>query len=310
MPPFSRRRFLMLATLAPVSEVGAQLIGNGGGWSIRGTDPIELFHGERRVASYRSGGEAGLPLIDPVVGPTGGLYTAAMEKGEATGLFFALGDANGFDFRSGSASGRPPGRILHKGMNGVLIKGPVIAIRTKSEWLDAADETKRICSDRRELSFTYREDGSLVIDFALELAADAGDLALGVETEGAWSIRLAPGLAWKGGGESSALRNAEGLADAAVSGARSNWVACQGKEAKGEAAGVALFDHPANPDHPAAWTFGEGGLVSANPFGEGSDAPRLVPNGESLFFRYRAIFFKGGIDGIDPAKAWEAFAAR
>src|SRR5690606_13469463 len=140
--------------------------------------------------------------------------------------------------------------IVHKGMNGVHIQGTAIAIRTKSEWIDAEDETRRICSDRRETTLFHREDGSLVVDLLLELTADAGDLAIGAETEGVWAIRLTPGLAWQT--EGVALRNGAGLVDAAVPGARAEWVSCQGKDAKGAAAGVAMLDHPANSGHPAA----------------------------------------------------------
>lgn len=301
----------MLATLGPAAKAGAQLIGGDAGWSIRGTDPVEIFHGERRVVSYHAGRKEGLPFLDPVVGPGGASFTApeATPDGAAVagrGMWLALGDANGYDFRPGVRDpDHPRGRIVHKGLNGVHIQGSAIAIRTKSEWLDAEDETRRICSDRREITLFHRGDGSLVVDSLLELMADAGDLAIGGETEGLWSIRLTPGLAWKA--EGVALRNGEGLADAAVSGARSGWVSCQGKDAKGAAAEVAMFDHPANPGHPTAWTVGEAGLLAANPF---PDLPRIVPNGESLVFRYRTVFFKGKIDGSDLAKAYESFSER
>jgi len=193
MSSFTRRRFVQLATLVPVAEAGAQLIGTGGGgWSIRGTDPIEIFHGERRVTAYHAGYEQGLPHFDPVVGPNGKSFTAAEnQEGRVArpgGLSFALGDVNGYDFRrrAGVASGLPlkPGVILHKGMNGVLVKGPAVVIRTKAEWFDAADPIRRICSDKREFTLFYREDGSLVIETVLELRADAGDLEIGPEDVG------------------------------------------------------------------------------------------------------------------------------
>ncbi len=310
MPSPSRRRFLALAALAPVAKAGAQLVG-GGGWSIRGTDPIELFHGERRVAAYRPGLEEGLPFLDPVVGPGGTSYTAPPAKREdggtvsGHGMWFALGDANGRDFRPGVRDpDRPRGRIVHKGLNGVHIQGTAISIRTKSEWLDAEDGTRRICSDRRETTLLHRGEGSLVVDSQLELMADAGDLSIAEETDGLWSIRLAPGLAWPA--EGVVLRNGEGLAGAAASGARSGWVCCQGKDAKGEPAGVAMFGHPANPGHPAAWMAGAAGLLAANPFAEG----RVVPNGDSLVFRYRALFFQGGLEADELGKAYEAFAGQ
>ena len=50
----------------------AQTVGDlNGGWSIRGTNPIMIFHGGNHVTSYHSGVEAGKPYFYPVVGPTG-----------------------------------------------------------------------------------------------------------------------------------------------------------------------------------------------------------------------------------------------
>jgi hypothetical protein len=91
-------------------------------------------------------------------------------------------------------------------------------IRTKAEWFDAADPIRRICSDKREFTLFYREDGSLVIETVLELTADAGDLEIGPEDVGAWSVCLAPGLTWKKDAVGIFLRNSEGIVDSAVPG--------------------------------------------------------------------------------------------
>ncbi len=320
MSPISRRRFLAFASVAPATGVDAQWIGQAG-WSIRGTNPIEIYHGERRITAYHAGYAEGLPFFDPVVGPGGAVFTASASDGggkgksgatpRATGLWFALDGVNGHDFRGAPGEGRARGRILHKGMNGVLIQGSAIAIRTKSEWMDGGDPARRICSDRREFTLFYRDDGSLVIEASIELIADAGDLEIDPGGEGGWSLRLVPSLAWAGKADEVALRNGEGLADALVPGARAKWVACQGQDAKGRPAGVAVLDHPANPGHPAGWTMGEDGLLAATAFPEAaSGAPHAVPNGESRFFRYRTLFHRGATDVGALGEAWEAFAAR
>ncbi|MBU6180700.1 MAG: PmoA family protein [Verrucomicrobia bacterium] len=308
----TRRRFLVLAGLAPAASCGAQLIGRREEWSVRGTDPVEIFHGERRLVSYRAGLDRGLPIFDPVVGPTGGAYTAPPDKGTEGkgdprgGAWFSLGKVNGYNFHpspGGPVAGIRTGRIVHRALNGVLIKGPAIVIRTKSEWRDGDDPTRRIASDQREITLYYREDGSLAMDLALELMADAGDLEIGPDPEGAWFVRAFPGLVRKEGG---------GKADpgTGAAGARAEWLVCQGTEAKGEAAGIAILDHPSNPGHPVAWTVRGDGILAANPFADPAAPPRVVPNGESIRFRYRTIFFRGPAAGIDLAKAHEAFAAR
>lgn len=324
MTPSTRRRFLLLAGLVPVAEAGAQLIGHSGGaWSIRGTDPVEIFFGGETVSAYHAGYEEGLPFFDPMNGPSGASFTLADTSdgngdgdGKAAspwprGVWFALGRVNGYDFRPAAAEeGHPAqkrGVILHKGMNGVLIKGATLTIRTKSEWLDADEPTRRIGSDTREFTFYHREDGALVLDASLELAADAGDLEIGPGEEGAWSVCVGPGFVPEAGAKGRELRNAEGLIGDAALGSRSAWVACQGLDLKGVPGGIAVLDHPGNPGHPAGWTFSKSGTLSANPF---PATPRLLPNGESLVFRYRTVFHAGATEDAAIAKAFETFSAR
>lgn len=300
----------------------AQLIGSGNtGWSIRGTEPIEVFHGDRRITSYRPGYDSGIPCFDPVVGPTGKSYTAATgkkegaEKGWPGGLGFSLGKVNGCDFRpsgtgaGGTDSGGKRGLILHRGMNGVLIKDSAAVMRLKSEWLDAENPVRRIASDRRECTLFHREDGSLALSLSLELTADAGDLEIETGGRGGWMAGLVPGLAWKEGErESPVFRNREGLKNADAQEARSNWVVCQGVDAGGGAAGVAVLDHPGNPGSPARWTLDGNGVLCAHPFSGEETDPVVVPNGESLLFRYRTVFFAGEVPDAEVAKAYEAFA--
>lgn len=342
----------MLASLAPAGRAVAQLIGHSEGeWSIRGTDPIEIYRGDRRVTAYHAGFATGVPFFDPIVGPSGKSFTApsGAKPGEAaadpTGLWFSLGNVNGYDFHpdlgSAVAAGEKRGRVVHKGMNGVLIKGSAVVIRVKSEWLEADLPERRICSDQREFTLFHREDGSLAISAVIELMADAGDLEIGPEKIGAWSIRVGPGLVWKDGDKNRQLICSEGVNGKEVAGKRAKWLSCQGLDAGNLPGGVAILDHPGNPGFPAEWTIDEAGLISANPFaprplpatesaaeveattkdstepGRGfrlrakagqHDLPRIVRNGESVFFRYRSIFFAGQAATADLSKAYDLFA--
>jgi|GEM_PF-1909881 len=352
MIPLSRRQFATIASLAPAGGAMAQLIGHSEGeWSIRGTDPIEIFRGDRRVTAYHAGVSSGVPFFDPIVGPSGKSYTASAPSrrvgtiGGPTGLWFSLGNVNGCDFHPGpedaTPAGRKRGRIVHKGMNGVLIKGAVLVFRVKSEWLDAESPERRMGSDRREFTLFHREDGSLALSAMIELIADAGDLEIGPERIGAWSIRVGPGLAWKAGEKNRRLTCSEGVSGEEIAGIRAKWLACQGLDAGNVPGGVAVFDHSENPGSPARWTIDGSGLVSSNPFGaepisspelsgtgaesaaeatsndlssrpsrpHGQQAlPRILRNGESIFFRYRTIFFTGQAEAAGLAQACERFS--
>lgn len=354
MSVFTRRDLLMLASLAPAGRAAAQLIGHSDGeWTIRGTDPIEFYRGDRRVTAYHSGMDAGLPYFDPIVGPSGKSFTAAAAPADPSatrdaatipsGLWFSLGNVNGCDFHpispDADTNGKKRGRIIHRGMNGVLIKGSAIVIRVKSEWMERDLPERRLCSDQREFTLFHREDGALVISAVIELMADAGDLEIGPEETGAWSMRLGPGLVWSEDDKNRRLTNSEGLAGSETIGSRADWLTCQGLDAGNLPGGVAILDHPENPGFPARWTVADPGLVSANPFaprpaaavglpGEAGggepgtkgptfrlraragqqDVPRTVRNGESVVFRYRTIFFSGKAEAAQVPQAFDRFA--
>lgn len=349
MSVFSRRELLMLASLVPAGRAAAQLIGHSDGeWTIRGTDPIEFYRGDRRVTAYHSGMAAGLPYFDPIVGPSGKSFTAAATAATdpaemAAGLWFSLGNVNGYDFHPHPAdkesAERKRGRIVHRGMNGILIRESAIVIRVKSEWMERELPERRLCSDQREFTLYHRGDGALVISAVVELIADAGDLEIGPEETGAWTMKLGPGLSWKEADKNRHLSNSEGLAGPDAIGARADWLICQGLDAGNLPGGVAVLDHPGNPGFPARWTVAGSGLVSANPFAprpDGAagfsaktdqdeagasgrtfrlraragqqDVPRTVRNGESVIFRYRTILFSGKAEAAEIPEAFDRFA--
>lgn len=286
-----------------------QLIGRAQGWSIRGADPVEIFHGERRITSYHAAYPEGLPRLEPLVGPT----RRAITSGSTTEAGVTLPGGASFSFehlgglRFPGFGGGANGRIFHKGMNGVFIRGEVLTIRTKAEWQEVVAEGRRVATDQREITLFYREDGSLILDVSIELMADAGDLEIPGDTRGGWFLSLAPGLHWteKGG---VVLRNAEGLAGIAVKEADSAWVSLEGQDSEGAPCGLALFDHPRNPGTPSRWDLDTPGRIGASPFHRKDAAPTVLPNGESLHFRYRHLIFKGTAETVGIAAAYERFS--
>lgn len=324
---------ILLAFSFP-SYATAQILGNaGGGWAMQGTDPIEILYGGKLVVKYHAGYEEGKPYFYPIMGPTGENMTRhwPMKDGfddEETdhihhrGMWYGLGKVNGFDFWhfAGDKSKKDKvfGIIRHRGMNGVMIKGHTITFKTKSDWLEADNPEKRVCSDQREFTLFYREDGSLVIDLTLNLIADAGDITIGDDKEGAWAIRTIPTLRLKGKAAKGHLINSEGLTGAEAWGKRAAWVDYFGPDRAGNPVGIAMLDHPSNFRHPTWWHARDDGLFTANPFGQGSfeeaaadnAGEHVVPNGESLTFRYRTIFHKGDAKAAGIAKAFEAFSAK
>lgn len=326
----------------------AQVLGDvARGWSIQGSDPIEIVFGGRLVTKYHAGFEEGKPYFYPIMGPSGENMTRhwpmnpTFEDEEQDhpyhrGMWYGLGDVNGYDFwtrpedpgaDAADDASKRYGVIRHRGMNGVIIRGETITIKTRSDWLDAGDAEKRICSDRREFTLFYREDGSLALDLTLRLIADAGDITIGGGEDAGWAIRTIPTLRLRGGVAAGHILTSEGDQDGEAIDKRASWVDCHGSDRAGNPVGVAIFDHPDNLHSPTWWRVTDHGLLAANPFargnfadgGAGPDEPgqageekggNLLRNGESLTFRYRTIFHEGDPESAGIAAAFEAFASK
>ncbi len=315
-------------------DADAQVVGQtGGGWSIRGTDPIMIFYGGNHVTSYNAGEAEGKPFFYPVIGPTGENMTRdwPMAEGradEATdhvhhrGMWYGLGKVNGRDFwhfplDPQKQDGRIFGVIRHRGMNGVVMSKDDITIKTKSVWIDFVSED-RVMSDTREFRLFYRKDGGLVVDATITLIADAGDVKISDDKEGAWSIRTLPTLRLEGEFAQGNIVNSEGVEGREAWGKRAKWVDYFGVDRQGNEVGIAIVDHPSNLRYPTWWHARHYGLFTANPFGQGhleKDAPEtagdhVIPSGESLTFRYRTIFHEGDAKAAAIEKAAEDFSAR
>jgi hypothetical protein len=84
----------------------------------------------------------------------------------------------------------------------------------------------------------------------------------------------------------------------------------------GEALGVAIFDHPANPRHPTYWHSRGYGLFAANPFGirdferdKTKSGDLALAAGEKLRFRYRVVIHPGDAEAAKLADNYKKWAA-
>ena len=317
------------------SKVAAQDIGHSeGGWVIRGTDPIMIFYGGKHITSYNAGETAGKPYFYPVIGPSGenmtrhwpmkeGFEDEADDHIHHRGMWYGLGKVNGLDFwhfplDEKKQKGRSFGMIRHQGMNFVQTSRDDIRCKVKSEWKSFDEPEKRIMSDTREFRLFYTKSGALVVDATISLIADAGDVTINDDKEGAWSIRTIPTLRLEGEHAKGQILNSDGVTNKEAWGKRAKWGDYFGVDRAGNEVGIAILDHPSNFRYPTWWHARHYGLFTANPFGQGNfekDAPEnagdhVIKNGETLVFRYRTIFHEGNTEEAGIAKAWEEFSVR
>ena len=126
------------------------------------------------------------------------------------------------------------------------------------EWLDPGG--KLLVVEDREMVF--RAAGDLrTIDFHITLTAPT-EVTFGDTKEGAFAIRLSDAFTEKKGLK---IVDADGRTRMVnVWGKRSNWVDYSA-DVEGEKIGVAMFDHPQNPNHPTYWHARDDGLFALTP---------------------------------------------
>jgi hypothetical protein len=269
--------------------------------------------------TFHHGADANKPFLAPLRSASGKIVTRRFPMevvpGESRdhlhhrGLWFSYDDVNGVKFWENDPSYTKPrmGRIVVRdaawkdgGRTGTLT--------ATMEWRDP--EGKTLLVESRDMLFD--PDPKLrTIDFHITLTA-AQEVTIGDTKEGAFAIRLAENFTERKGGK---IADADGRARMAnVWGKRSDWVDYSG-EVDGERLGVAIFDHPQNPNHPTYWHARDYGLFALNPFGQNAFDPQAeerrlkLPAGGKLAFRWRVVVHPGDAETGRVADLYKEFAA-
>lgn len=265
------------------------------------------------------------PILYPIIGPYGiemtrnypmreGVDNEASDHPHHKSLWYTHDDVNGVRFwmeytRDEQAN---LGRIVQTAMD---ISGD--AIRTENAW--TGPDGKVVCTDSRTVAFGTTDVGRY-IDFTITLQASNGPVTFGDTKEGTMGIRTHPMLrlrtSEKHGNHTANGQavNSEGVEGKEIWGKRAKWVDYWGP-IDGHTVGIAIFDHPQNPRHPTWWHARDYGLVAANPFGihdfEGKPAGSgdlTIKSGDSVTFRYRFLFHRGGPDEANIEQQYASFA--
>ena len=145
------------------------------------------------------------------------------------------------------------------------------------------------------------------MDIDLELTPTGKEpVTLGQTTFGFLAARVAQSMTvFDGGGE---ILNTAG--DRNEHGAhlmRAAWIDQSGPVAPGKWGGIAILDHPSNPNHPTAWHCRNDGWAGA---AFNKDGPRMIQPGESLKLRYRVHLHRGNAKDGAVAKRFTEYAAQ
>lgn len=137
-----------------------------------------------------------------------------------------------------------------------------------------------------------------VIDFELLLRAKK-DVRFGKFFVGGLSVRMP----WDKDNPRQTHLNSNGFRDRQCEQQRASW--CNVERPFGrEVFGIAIFDHPGNPNHPSGWRADEQGLINPNvsALGDWTLSAR-----QSQRFRYQLLVYRGSATREQLAKRFELF---
>ncbi len=299
---------------------------------------VKLTHSSDRVSVEIDGkpfteffvsADANKPYLHPLRSASGKIVTRQfpmqLVEGERRdhphhrALWFTHGDVNGYDFwaNENSQAGARKGRILLKKIVDLKDGKKSGTIVATFDWLDPKGSP--VLTETRRMTF-YSEPSLRTIDFDISLTA-VPKVTFGDTKEGTFAIRLAPSLEEDPKGapatpkRTGMMRNAEGeTTEKKVWGKRSPWADYSG-EIEGERLGIAIFDHPGNPQHPTYWHSRAYGLFAANPFGvrdfendKSKNGSVTLEPGQSIRFRYRVIIHPGDFQAAAIPAQYERYA--
>ncbi|QJE97107.1 PmoA family protein [Luteolibacter luteus] len=223
-------------------------------------------------------------------------------------FWMSHGAVNGHDFWAWTTKESDP-KIEHKGTRDVKDN----AFTVDLAWTAAG---KTHLTEERTYTFTKIDAETTEIDVTSKLTAADGDATFGDTKEGMFAIRVDRTLRQKGEQAKGHITDSEGRKDGEVWGKKSDWVAFDGPDEKGEPAVIAMFDHPSNLRHPTWWHARDYGLLAANPFGihdfeskkDTHTGDHVLKKGETLVFRYGVVLHHGSLESAKLAERWASFS--
>lgn len=236
------------------------------------------------------------PTIHPIVAPDGqGILT---EDGPShhpwqRGLYTGFNVVNGVGFwRNEAKDGTFEPRLVGQ----PEVRANVVRWSLTNLWRHP-DGTHMITETQ---SWTLKaEADTYALDLEWKLRAEV-DIEIAQHMAGGLLIRM-PFAAERG----ARALSSEGREDLEVERQRARWVALSMPiEGRDGSAGIALMDHPSNPEHPITWRIDEFYGLSPSRTIVG---PWQIPQGDVDAYRFRAFVYCTDIVPADIEAAWNSF---
>jgi hypothetical protein len=167
----------------------------------------------------------------------------------------------------------------------------------------SAPDGTAVLEEENAITFHAPESAdACVIDFDLFLRAKERDVNFGKVFVGGLSVRMP----WDKANPRQTHLNSNGLRNRACEQQRAAWCNVE-RPFGGDTFGIAVFDHPSNPNHPPGWRADEQGLINPNVSALGDWS---LPAKQERLFRYRLLVYRGSATREQLAERFAIFAGK
>ncbi len=245
------------------------------------------------------------PFLYPVIGPSGRTLTRMghphdpVTHSHHNSVWLAHAKVNGVDFWSDGGKGR----IVHQRLEKLTDGDDAASATTFNVWIDEAKQ-QTLLAERRRITVVPKEEGAALIVIDCQLEAKT-DVIFGKTPFGFLGVRMAKNIGVRDGG--GTIRNsAGGVNEKEVLWKPAKWVDYSGAVTRDvkRREGIAIFDHPHNPNHPCIFHVRDDGWMGAS---FSFAAPVELANGKTLRLRY-GLYVHDTLSTDALESCWREFA--
>jgi len=253
---------------------------------------------------YRFGTNVRRPFLYPLIGPSGRSVTRMGHPHDPeshshhNSVWVSHHDVNGIDFWSDRG-----GSIFHQRTIRFEDSDDEALIQVANAWDDGESDTI-LLDEIRTMRFRRSKNGNWLCILDLELSAHRSvPVTLGKTPFGLVGVRMAKTIGVNDGG-GRILNSTGGHDEAEVFWKPAKWVDYAGPITKDRREGIALFDHPSNPNHPSVFHVRNDGWMGASLTFDGE---RIIEPAKPLKLRYGLWVHSGVLDQAAIEKEYAAF---
>ena len=253
---------------------------------------IEVSIDGKHFTTYLTPTDWKFPYLWPVNGPASG-KTITIEEGidypHHRSLYFGCDKVNGCNFWAGENS---TGQIKSLGP-AIVESGTQVILEDTCEWVCPGKPTPIL--DRRRITIAAPTPDIRHIDFRFDLTF-LENTHIAKTNHSLFSAEVVPELSVRGGGT---LINAHGgLHEEGTFGKAAVWCDYSGKR-EGVREGLAILQHPENPDAPWPYFTRDYGFFSPTPLYWIGEEGLTIDKGEQITLRFLVVVHRGGAEDVD-----------